>query len=136
MKSGFLLDVIIGQGTSIFQLLASKNQTLLIWGNALLVLNFGLHILNSIRRLNLQSDGFASQRFDKNLHATSQTKDKMKSGFLLDIVVAQSATIFQLLASKDQTLLIWGNALFVLNLGFDILNGVGRLHLKGDGLSG
>ena len=46
--------------------------------------------------------------------ATTQTKDQMEGGFFLDVVVAESATIFQLLASKDQTLLIWWNALFVL----------------------
>jgi len=32
----------------------------------------------------------------------------------LDVVVTQRTTIFQLLASKDQTLLIWWNAFLVL----------------------
>ena len=34
---------------------------------------------------------------------------------LLDVVVRQSAAILQLLASKDKTLLVWGNAFFILN---------------------
>jgi len=34
----------------------------------------------------------------------------------LDVVVAERATIFQLLAGKDQTLLVWWNALLVLKL--------------------
>jgi len=33
-------------------------------------------------------------------------------------------------------LLVWGDALLVLDLGLDVVNGVGRLHLKGDGLAG
>jgi hypothetical protein len=33
VKSGFLLDVVIGQGTAIFELLTSENQTLLIRGD-------------------------------------------------------------------------------------------------------
>ncbi len=33
-------------------------------------------------------------------------------------------------ASEDQTLLIWGNALRVLNLGLDVLDGVRRNNLQ------
>ena len=54
---------------------------------------------------------------------------------LLDIVVGESAAIFKLLSGKDQTLLVGGNTLLVLDLGLDIVDGVGRLHLEGDGLA-
>jgi hypothetical protein len=37
-------------------------------------------------------------------------KDEMESGLFLNIVVAQSATIFKLLASKDESLLVGGDA--------------------------
>jgi len=46
----------------------------------------------------------------------------MKGRLLLDVVIRKGSAIFKLLACKDQPLLIWGNALLVLNLGFDILN--------------
>merc|ERR1712223_2345925 len=121
MKGRFLLDIVIRKGTAIFQLLASKDQTLLIWGDALLVLNFGLDILDGIRRFDLQGDRLASQSLDENLHASPQSQDQVESGLLLDVVVRQSAAILELLASKDQTLLIWGNALLILNFGLDIL---------------
>ena len=52
-----------------------------------------------------------------SLAATTQTEHQVKGRLLLDVVVAQSAAILQLLASKDETLLIWRDALFVLNLG-------------------
>jgi len=67
--------------------------------------------------------------------AASQTKHKMQGGFLLDIVVTQSTTILQLLSGKNQTLLIGWDALLVLNLGLDIVNGVGRLHIQRNGLA-
>ena len=81
---------------------------------------------------------------------TTETENQMKSGFLLDIVVGKSTAVFELLTSKNQTLLIRGNSykfkenkkkrielvnknilisidiltLLILNLCFNILNGV------------
>jgi len=60
----------------------------------------------------------------------------MESGLLLDVVVAESATILELLPSEDQPLLVRGNPLLVLDLGLDVLDGVGRLDLQGDGFAG
>jgi len=67
--------------------------------------------------------------------ATAETQHQVERRLLLDVVVGQSATVLELLAGEDQTLLVRRNSLFVLNLGFDILNGVAWLDLKGDGLS-
>ena len=68
MKGWLLLDVIIGEGTSIFQLFTGKDKTLLIWRNTFLVLDFGFDILNGVRGFNFKGDGLASQSFDENLH--------------------------------------------------------------------
>ena len=54
---------------------------------------------------------------------------------LLDVVVRQSASIFQLLAREDQSLLVGWDALFVLDLALDVVDGIGGLHLEGDGLA-
>ena len=155
MEGRFLLDVVVREGSSILQLLSSKDQPLLVWGNPLLVLNLGLDILNGVRRLHLQSDGLASQGLDKDLHTSSQSQHKMEGRLLLDVVVRESSSILQLLASKDQPLLVWGNPLLVLlikksishcivlsfrkvslfhylNLCLHILNGVRGLHLQGN----
>jgi hypothetical protein len=48
MESGFFLDVIIGEGAAIFKLLASEDQALLVWRNALLVLDLRLDVVDSI----------------------------------------------------------------------------------------
>ena len=56
----------------------------------------------------------------------------MEGGLLLDIVVSKGAAILQLLAGKDQTLLVRGDALLVLDLGLDVVDGVRRLDFEGD----
>jgi hypothetical protein len=70
------------------------------------------------------------------LHTATETEDKVKCGFLLDVVIAQGATVFELLASKDETLLVRRNTFLILNLALDIVNGIRGLDLKGDGLAG
>ena len=66
---------------------------------------------------------------------TTQTEHQVQSGLLLDVVVSERATVLQLLAGEDQTLLIWGDTLLVLDLGLDGLDRVGRLHVKRDRLA-
>ncbi|KFQ28375.1 hypothetical protein N332_06581, partial [Mesitornis unicolor] len=117
MQGGLLLDVVVRQGAPIFQLFASKDEPLLIRWNAFLVLDLGLDVLNGVTGFNFQGDGLARQGLHEDLHATSETQDKMQGGLLLDVVVRQGAPIFQLLASKDEPLLIRGNAFLVLDLG-------------------
>lgn len=49
-------------------LLTCEDQTLLVGRNALLVLDFGLHILDGVGGLHLKSDGLASQSLHEDLH--------------------------------------------------------------------
>ena len=58
-----------------------------------------------------------------------------RSRTLLDVVVRKSAAILKLLSGEDQALLVGRDALLVLDLGLHIVDGVGRLHLQGDGLA-
>ena len=44
------------------------------------------------------------------LATTTKAEHQVEGGLLLNVVVVEGATIFELLASKDQTLLIGGNA--------------------------
>merc|ERR1719393_547934 len=69
------------------------------------------------------------------LGTSPQPEDKVKSRLLLDVVVGQSPAILQLLANKDQPLLVRGDSLLVLDLSLDILDRVRGLQLKGDGLA-
>jgi len=69
------------------------------------------------------------------LHASTEAENEMKGALLLDIVIRKSPSILELFAGEDQTLLIGRDSLLVLNLRFNIVNCIGRFHLKGDGLS-
>jgi len=135
VKSGFLLDVVVGESAAILELLAGEDETLLVRWNALLVLNLGLHIVDGVGRLNLEGDGLAGESLYEDLHTATETKDEMEGRLLLDVVVAEGTAVFKLLASEDETLLVRWDALLVLNLGLDVVDGVGRLNLEGDGLS-
>ena len=55
MEGGFLMDVVVTKGAAILELFASKDETLLIWRDAFLVLNLNLHIVNGVTWLNLNS---------------------------------------------------------------------------------
>ena len=136
VESRLLLDVVIRESAAILELLARKDEPLLVRGNTLLILDLGLHILDGVRGLNIKSDGLASQRLDENLHATAQAEHEMESALLLNVVVAQGATVLKLLSSEDEALLIGRDALLVLNFGLDVLDRVGSLDVEGDRLAG
>merc|ERR1712227_175760 len=135
MESTFLLDVVVREGPTILKLFTSENQSLLIWWDTLLILDFGLDVLNGVRWFNLKSNGLASEGLNENLHTTSKSQDKMEGRLLLDVVIRKSSSVLQLLSSEDQPLLVWWDTLLVLNLGLDVLDGVTGLDLQGDGLA-
>lgn len=68
VQGSLLLHVIVRQGAPVLQLLASKNEALLIRRDALLILNLLLDVLNRIAGLGVQRDGLARQSLDKDLH--------------------------------------------------------------------
>ena len=135
VESRLLLDVVVTKSSAILELLASKNEALLIGGDALLVLDLSLDILDGVRRLNIEGDGLASQSLDEDLHTTAKSEDQVKSGLLLDVVVRKSAAILELLASKDESLLIGRDAFLVLDLSLDVLDGVRGLNIQSNGLA-
>jgi len=80
----------------------------LVGWDAFFILNFGFHILDRVTWFHFQSDSLSGQSFHKNLYTTSQAKHKMKGRFLLNIVVAQGAAIFELFSCEDESLLSGG----------------------------
>jgi hypothetical protein len=79
VKSGLLLDVVVGESTAVFKLLSGEDEALLIWGDTFLVLNFGLHVLNGVGGFDVQSDGLASEGLDEDLHTSTKSEDQVKS---------------------------------------------------------
>merc|ERR550539_249228 len=70
------------------------------------------------------------------LNTTTEAKHKMKCRLLLDVVVRKRATVLELLACEDETLLVRRNSLLVLDLGFHVVDGVTGLNIECDGLAG
>ncbi len=62
-------------------------------------------------------DGKRWLNLNRSHAASSQSKDKMKSGLLLDVIVGECPSILKLLACEDQSLLIGWDAFLVLDLG-------------------
>merc|ERR1712194_335576 len=111
VQRALLLNVVVSQCATVFQLLAGEDQTLLIRGNAFLVLDLLLHVLNGVVRFHVQRNRLTRQSLDEDLHrTTTETKHQVQRALLLNVVVSQCATVLQLLAGEDQTLLIRGNA--------------------------
>ena len=154
MKGGFFLDIVVREGATVLELFTGEDQALLVRGDSFLVLNLGLDVVNGVGGFDLKGDSLSCQGLDKDLHSTAETEDQVKSRFLLDVtaevsnmcsswaekglgsLVAQGATVFKLLSSEDEALLVGRDALFVLDFGLDIVDCVRRLDFEGDGLSG
>jgi len=122
MESGLFLDVVVGECATVLELLASKNQSLLVGRDAFFVLNLALDGVDRIRGFNFERNSFSGEGLDENLHATPQTKNEVKGGFFLNIVIGERTTVFELLPSKNQSLLVWGDALLVLDLALDSID--------------
>jgi len=101
VKGALLLDVVVGESTSILQLLSGEDQPLLVGWDSLLVLDFSLDVLNRVAGLNLQGDGLAGQSLHEDLHPTTESEDQVKGALLLDVVVRESPSVLKLLASED-----------------------------------
>jgi hypothetical protein len=102
----------------------------LIRGNALLVLNLLLDVIDGVRGLHFERNSFASEGLHEDLHASSQSQHQVESRLLLDVVVRKGAAVLQLLACEDQSLLIRGNAFLVLNLLLDVIDRVRGLNFE------
>ena len=90
VEGRLLLDVVVAERAAILELLAREDQALLVGGDAennvdqddtlgsdglhyvpLLVLDLGLDIVDGVRGLNLEGDGFAREGLYENLHFCS-----------------------------------------------------------------
>merc|ERR1712038_2239584 len=135
VKSALLLDVVVRESSSVLKLFSGEDQSLLIWGDSLLILDLSLDVLDGVRWFDLEGDGLASQSLDEDLHASPESENQMESTLLLDVVVGESSSVLKLFSGEDQPLLIWGDSLLILDLSLDVLDGVRWFDLEGDGLA-
>ena len=136
MYSALFLNIVVSHGLSLVELFPTEDQSLLVSWNALFVLDLCFDVLNCISGLNFDGHCSSSKGSHEHLHATPQSQDEVDGGLLRDVVVAQSTCIIELLACKDESLLIGWDTLFILDLSLDLLDRIGRCDLKSDSLSG
>ena len=87
VEGALLLDVVVGEGAAVLELLAGEDQPLLVRGDPLLVLqlkcsqqdisqikrsrlylDLGLNILDGVRGFDLEGDGLAGKGLNEDLH--------------------------------------------------------------------
>ena len=68
VESGFLLDVVVGEGSAVFELLTSEDESLLIWRDTLLVLDLSLDIFDAVTWFNVESNSLSCKSFNEDLH--------------------------------------------------------------------
>ncbi len=93
-------------------------------------------VVDGVGAFDLESDGLSGQGLNEDLHTTTETEDEMESRLLLDVVIGEGAAVFKLLSGEDESLLVRGDSFLVLDLGLDVVDGVGAFDLQGDSLSG
>jgi len=128
VQCGLLLDVVVSKGSAILKLFTSKDKPLLIRWDPLLVLDLGLHIIDSVGALHFKGNCLSCECLHKDLHATTETENKVQCGLLLNVIISEGAAILKLLSSKNEPLLVRWNTLLILNFSFDIINGVRAFH--------
>ena len=68
VNGGLLLNVVVGEGSAIIQLLAGEDQSLLVPWDAFFVLDLGLHILDGVSLLNIECNSLARKGLNEDLH--------------------------------------------------------------------
>jgi len=78
MKGGLFLDVVVGEGSSILELLSSEDESLLIWRDTFLILDLGFDIFDGVCWFDIKGDGLSCKSLDKDLHTTSKSQYQVK----------------------------------------------------------
>ena len=135
MQRRVFLNRVVLKGVALLELLACEDETLLSWWDALLVLDLGLDVFNSVIRINIERDVLSSQCLHEDLHATDDLSTKMQDRVPLDAVVLKGVALLELLACEDETLLARWDALLVMDHLFETLNLGSRIDIKRDVLT-
>ena len=71
MESRFFLDIVVREGSTIFQLFTSKDESLLIGWDSFFILDLSLDVINGVGWFNVEGYSLASEGLYKDLHSTS-----------------------------------------------------------------
>jgi len=136
VKGRLLLNVVVLEGSAVLELLASEDESLLVWGDSFLVLDLGLDGLDAVGLLDFKGDSLASEGLHEDLHSSSEAHHEMNGRLLLDVIVLEGSVVLELLASEDESLLVCRDSFLLIDLGLYGFDGVGEFNLYGSSLSG
>ena len=78
MEGRLLLDVVVGKGSSILELLSSEDKSLLVWWDTFLILDLGLDVLDGVSWLDIEGDSLTSEGLDEDLHTSSKSENQVE----------------------------------------------------------
>ena len=64
---------------AVSELLSNEDESLLVLLNFLFILNHDFIVVDSVRLLDIQINGLSNQGLDKDIHASSNSKDQVES---------------------------------------------------------
>ena len=78
MESRLFLDIVVGERSSVLQLLSRKDETLLVRGDSFLVLDLRFHVFDSVRSFHLQRDRFSYKQEDEKECRSARTYEEKR----------------------------------------------------------
>ncbi len=99
-------------------------------------MDFGFEGFNSIGLINIDGHCFTREGLDEDLHSsTSEPEDHIHAGSVLDVVIGHGSSVFELLSSEDESLLLCRDTFPIEELGFDAFNCFVFFDVHGDDFS-
>ena len=127
-KSRLISDSIICETVFVLKFGFRKVEVLLLTFDVLSLVNQGLNNLNCIERHYFEIYSLARFCLNKYMHYLSKHEVECRGSH--DIVVVEAVFVFKVFAIKEEMLLIDGNSLIFLYLGFHIRNSVAWVHYE------
>ena len=127
-KSRLICDSIICETVFVLKFGFRKVEVLLLTFDVLSLVNQGLNNLNCIERHDFEIHGLARVCLNKDVHYLSKHEVECRGSH--DIVVLKAVFVLKVFAIKEEMLLINGNSLVFLDLGFDIRNSVAWVYYE------
>ena len=111
MEHRLLLDVIVRESATVFELLVGEDESLLICRDAFHVLDLCLDVFDCVGWLNVENSRLTGGASNEDTHGTTRKAgNQVKSSLHLDAEVRESAIVFEHLAYEAEALMMWRDA--------------------------
>ena len=72
------MNVVVRKSAAVLEPPSSEDEALLLLRDVYLVLDLNFHVLDGVRRLNLERDGLPGESPHEDLNASSQSKNQVQ----------------------------------------------------------